>query len=253
MKKKFLKKNQIYCGDCLKVMKRIRSGSVDMILCDLPYGMTSCQWDTPIVLEKLWKRYEKIIKDNGIIVLTACQPFTSVLIMSNINMFKYCWVWAKTKPSGYQIAKIKPLSRYEDIAVFGKGKICYNPQMVPRNKPRTGMVHRTNRQMKISGGGIHREYKEYTHKYPTTIIEISNAVQIGKIHPTQKPVLLFEYLIKTYTNKGDLVLDNCAGSGTTGVACKNLNRDFILIEKEEKYCRLAHKRVFDKKMKRLRT
>ena len=230
--------NKVYQGDCLEIMKGIDDKSIDMILCDLPYGTTTCKWDIIIPFEPLWKQYKRLIKPNSAIVLFGSQPFTTILISSNIAMFKYCNVWVKTKPSGYQIAKIKPLSAYEDICIFGIGRITYNPQMTLRDKPRIGRVHRTNNQMKVSGGGIYIAEKEYTHKYPTTVLNFANGSQKDKIHPTQKPIDLCEYLIKTYSNEGDLVLDSCAGSGTTGKACKNLDRNFILIEKEEKYYKL---------------
>jgi len=238
---------KIIHGDCLKEMPKIPDESIDMVLCDPPYGTTACKWDSVISLESMWKQLKRVIKPNGAIVMTASQPFTTVLILSNMKMFKYCWVWVKTKPTGYQIAKIKPLSKHENIVVFGAGRLNYIPQMVLRDKPRVGIVHSTNNQMKVSGGGVYRVNKKYTHKYPTTVIEIANGSQKGKVHPTQKPVALMEYLIKTYTNEGDTVLDFAAGSGTTGVACQNLNRQFILIEKEAKYIEIIKQRLEQEK------
>lgn len=232
---------ELFCEDCLEKLSGI--SEVDMILADPPYGATACKWDSMIPLEPMWKHLKRVIKSNGAIVMTASQPFTTTLIASNMQMFKYCWIWVKTKPSGYQIAKIKPLSKYEDVTVFGIGKLAYYPQMVLRDSPRTGIVHRTNNQMKVSGGGIYREKKTYTHRYPTTVLKVANGSQKGKFHPTQKPVALMEYLIKTYTNVGETVLDFVMGSGTTGVACMNTGRNFIGIEKEIKYYEIAKDRI----------
>ena len=236
-----MKVNQIICGDCLEVMKDIPDKSIDMILCDLPYGTTACKWDTTIPFEPLWEQYKRVIKDNGAIVLTASQPFTSALVMSNIMMFKYCWVWDKKIPSGMSYARFQPMRQHEDILVFYNGKITYNPQMTKRDKP-------------IKSGGTKRSksapiaYKDpnfkriYDYKNPTTLI-VFDKIRKGSLHPTQKPVALFEYLIKTYTNKGDLVLDNCIGSGTTGVAAKQLGRNYIGIEKDAEYAEIARNRI----------
>ena len=231
----------IYEGDCLEIMQTLADKSVDMILCDLPYGTTACKWDTIIPLEPLWAQYKRLIKDNGAIVLTASQPFTSALVMSNPGWFKYSWVWNKKKGGSPLLSKIQPIRITEDVVVFGKGKVVYNPIMTPRCKPvsrgkNKGVVSETT-------GNAFIEDKIYTEFYPKNILEISNADQTNKIHPTQKPVALFEYLIRTYTNEGDTVLDNCAGSGTTGVACLNTGRKAILIEREEKYCEMAVKRL----------
>jgi len=240
-----LELNKIYCGDCLEVMKGIPDKSIDMILCDLPYGTTACKWDTVIPFEPLWEQYKRIIKDNGAIVLTASQPFTTSLIASNMEMFKYCWVWDKKFAGNFVNAKIAPLKTYEDVVVFGSGKIKYFPQMTKRDKPIKSGKRANSRHISGTDEVIiyQAEQKIYNTKYPTAIINIPRRVGEKVAHPTQKPVALFEYLIKTYTNEGDLVLDNCAGSGTTGVACKNLNRNFILIEKEQKYVDIAKKRI----------
>jgi site-specific DNA-methyltransferase (adenine-specific) len=235
--------NKVINGDCLEVMPLIPAKSIDMILCDLPYGTTACKWDTIIPFEPLWEQYKRIIKDNGAIVLTASQPFTSALVMSNIKMFKYEWVWGKGRGTGFQIVKYKPLVSHENILVFGKGTIKYNPQMREREKPRVSKNKGTTRQMLVSNGKEYQAEKALTEKYPITELQFSNNNQKDKLHPTQKPVALFEYLIKTYTNEGDTVLDNCAGSGTTGVACKNLNRNYILIEKEPKYIEIIKNRL----------
>ncbi len=238
-----MKTNVCYQGDCLEVMKDIPDKSIDMILCDLPYGTTACKWDTIIPFEPLWEQYKRIIKDNGAIVLTANQPFTSALVMSNIKDFRYNLIWNKRKSSSALHAKIQPLRIHEDIVIFSKNKTVYNPQMV-QGKPRV------DKESKISNGeafGSNIVTRKYENKeglyYPKSILDISNADQTNKVHPTQKPVALFEYLIKTYTHEGDLVLDNCAGSGTTGVACKNTNRNCILIEQDEKYCDIIKERV----------
>ena len=239
--------NQIICGDCIKVMKGLPDKSTDMILCDLPYGTTACKWDTIIPFEPLWEQYKRIIKDNRAIVLTASQPFTSALVMSNPKWFKYEWIWDKTVGSNLFQAKIAPLKIHENILVFGNGKVNYVPMMVKKDKPQKQGMYKS-----ITNGSDVTNKKEkqklvgkiYTHSYPKTILTFKKEQRTtNSLHPTQKPVALFEYLIKTYTNKRDLVLDNCAGSGTTGVACKNLNRRYVLIEKDEKYCQIARDRI----------
>ena len=232
--------NKIIHGDCLEVMPLLPDKSIDMILCDLPYGITACKWDTIIPFEPLWAQYERIIKDNGAIVLTASQPFTSALVMSNPKLFKYDLVWDKKNPTGHLNAKIMPLRRHESELVFGKGKVVYNPQMRQGKKRWKGGFSETNRGCY----GEHKATRSYNDTYyPTSVIEINNANQKAKEHPTQKPVALFEYLIKTYTNEGEIVLDNCAGSFTTAVACDNTNRNWICIEKEEEYCNIGLMRV----------
>jgi DNA modification methylase len=229
-------------GDCLELMKNIPDGSVDMILCDLPYGTTACKWDTIIPFEPLWEQYERIIKDNGAIVLTASQPFTTKLIMSKLDWFRYTWVWNKKKAGNIFLAKKQPMKIHEDIVVFSKKPHFYNPQMVKRDKVKKSKNYGTGESF---GGTREKEDKTYTytHTYPKSIIEFSNAIQKGKVHPTQKPVPLLEYLIKTYTRDGETVLDNCMGSGSTGVACVNLKRNFIGIELEEKYFKIAEERI----------
>ena len=227
-------------GDCLKEMFDIPDNSVDMVCCDMPYGTTACSWDTVIPFEPLWKQYKRIIKSNGAIVMTASQPFTTTLIASNMNDFRYCLVWDKKGTTGFQTAKIMPLRRHEDIVVFYSKKPTYNPEMEVRGK------QRKKGGSKVDNGcyGELRSTESYNNEYyPTSIVEISNAAKIGKVHPTQKPVALMEYLIKTYTNEGETVLDNCMGSGTTGVACKNLNRDFIGIELDKEYFEIAKQRI----------
>jgi site-specific DNA-methyltransferase (adenine-specific) len=239
-------KIELIQGDCLEKMKDIPDGSIDMILCDLPYGTTACKWDTIIPFEPLWEQYKRIIKDNGAIVLTASQPFTSALVMSNPKMFKYEWIWDKHIPRNFINAKIMPMQKHENVLVFGKGKLKYNPQMTLRDKPVTVKNYSKKDKdsaYKLNSDGSNDESYTYTHRNPDTIIIGCWEANKGKLHSTQKPVALFEYLIKTYTNEGDLVLDNCMGSGTTGVACKNLNRNFIGIELDPEYFKIAEKRI----------
>lgn len=231
-------------GDCLELMKDIPDKSVDMILCDLPYGTTACKWDSVIPFNKLWCQYERVIKDAGAIVLTASQPFTSALIMSNIKMFKYSLVWLKTRPSNVFNAKKMFMKFHEDICVFYKSLPTYNPQMII-GKPYRKVQYSPDRSDGIYGKtGENKGYVSETNgeRHPKTVIEISNPNH-NSLHPTQKPVALMEYLIKTYTNEGDLVLDNCMGSGTTGVACKNINRRFIGMELDDEYFRIAKERI----------
>ena len=237
--------NKSILGDCLEVMNDIEDKSIDMILCDLPYGNTQCNWDTIILFDKLWEQYNRIIKDNGAIVLTGSQPFTSKLINSNIEMFKYCWYWEKERLTNIAQVKKRAGKTVEEVMVFYKKQPIYNPQMIKYNG-----IKRTN---KIKNGVMGKltdssekkvkEYKDNGLRYPTQVLKIKRDILTSNLHPTQKPVALFEYLIKTYTNKGDLVLDNCAGSGTTGVACSNLNRNFILIQKESEYIKICEERI----------
>jgi site-specific DNA-methyltransferase (adenine-specific) len=241
------KTNTITCGDCLEVMQEIPDKSIDMILCDLPYGTTACKWDVVIPFSSLWQQYERVIKDKCVIVLMAGQPFTSALVTSNLKIFKYCWVWVKDKAANFGVAKYRPMNVTEDICVFYEGVSKYYSQKYDagykKNKPGK------NSQYKGVYGqnGFKWSYDESTMQYPKNILFYStpkhNDGINGAIHPTQKPVALFEYLIKTYTNPGDLVLDNCIGSGTTAIACLNTGRNFIGIEKEEKYCRIAEERI----------
>ena len=233
-------------GDCLVEMKNIPDKSIDMILCDLPYGTTACKWDTVIPFVSLWEQYERIIKDNGAIVLTASQPFTSALVMSNIKWFKYEWIWDKHIPRGFAYARHRPMSKHENILVFGEGKLKYNPEMILRDKPiarRNYAKKGKDSVHKMNSDGNNGKWYTYTHKNPDTLIIGKWETNAGKFHPTQKPVSLFEYLIKTYTNESDMVLDNCMGSGTTGVACKNLNRNFIGIELDPTYFKIAEARI----------
>jgi site-specific DNA-methyltransferase (adenine-specific) len=245
-------KIKLMLGDCLERMKEIPDGSIDMVLTDPPYGTTACKWDTIIPLEPMWEQLKRITKRNAAIVMTAAQPFTTVLVSSNMPMFKYCWVWEKSKAVGFVNAKLKPMNKHEDIVVFSKGKtsngnannMVYNPQgLEVLNKEVNG---RRGEHTDSDGNGYGRPSmkKNYVQKYtnyPNTILTINS---VGKtVHPTQKPVALVEYLIKTYTNEGETVLDFTMGSGTTGVACVNTRRSFIGIEQDPKYYRIAVDRI----------
>ena len=239
--------NKIHNADCLELMKEIPDKSIDMILCDLPYGTTACKWDTIIPFEPLWEQYKRIIKDNGAIVLTASQPFTSRLVMSNIDMFKYCWVWNKSKAGNYVNAKKQPLKIHEDIVVFCLGN-NYKPQKTIGNFRKKG-GYTVNREVAVAQNPTTSFNNTY---YPKSILNFSVAGnKDSTLHPTQKPVALFEYLIKTYTNEGDLVLDNCSGSGTTAIACLGTNRKYICIEKDEVYYQKSLERVegYNKQLK----
>ena len=229
---------QLFKGDCLEIMKEIPSKSIDMILCDLPYGTTACKWDNIIPFEPLWEQYSRIIKDNRAIVLFGSQPFTTLLISSKIKWYRHSWVWDKKNISNPCNAKYQPLKQHEDIIVFGKERVNYYPIKTNLQTTRKWKQYSKNNIVNTVGGS-----GETTGKYPKTILEFSNAVRKGKIHPTQKPVELLEYLIKTYTNEEEIILDNCMGSGSTGIACMNTNRRFIGIELDENYFDIAKKRI----------
>jgi len=236
--------NKIYHGDCLELMKDIPNGSVDMILCDLPYGTTACKWDSVIPFDKLWDEYNRIIKANGAIILFGSQPFTSALIMSNLKMFKYELIWHKSHPTGFASSKKRTMKYHENILVFYNKQPTYNPQMT-KGKPNHWTVNKagtvSNSQPKL--GEI--ENKNGDNKFPNSVMYFNCPNRNGILHPTQKPLELLEYLVKTYTNEGDTVLDNCVGSGTTAIACLNTNRKFIGIEKDEKYFNVATERVLN--------
>ena len=248
MEKEFSVTNPILMqGDCLDLMKSIPDGSIDMILCDLPYGTTACKWDTIIPFEPLWEQYKRVIKSNGAIALNGSQPFSSALVMSNPSWFKYEWIWEKSKASNFLLAKKQPLKAHENVLIFSKGTPLYYPQKtigLPFNKGcrkhNDGIA--TEAYNKIPNAGI-EIVNQTGMRNPRSVQYFITAESEGKFHPTQKPVALCEYLIKTYTNEGETVLDNCMGSGTTGVACKNLGRKFIGIEKDEKYFDVAKNRI----------
>jgi site-specific DNA-methyltransferase (adenine-specific) len=232
-------------GDCLDRMKEIPDGSVDMILTDPPYGTTACKWDTVIDLQLMWEQLKRITKPNGAIVMTASQPFTTKLISSNYKMFKYCWVWEKQKVTGFYNARRMPLKSVEDVCVFGYGSLLYNPQGTVscnvknnrKNKGGNGVYGRTN----------NNDYVQKEGNFPRSVLRF-NHITHGQVHPTQKPVALMEYLIKTYTNETETVLDFTMGSGTTGVACIRNNRKFIGIEMDKVYFDNAHIRLLNESL-----
>lgn len=237
--------NTVIHGDCLEVMKSIPDGSIDMILCDLPYGTTACKWDMIIPFDKLWEQYERIIKINGAIVLTASQPFTSALVMSNPKLFKYEWIWEKNAGSNFGSVRFQPMKEHENVLVFGKGKTDYYP--IREKRTESGF---SRQKTPIKFNTKTDVYSKSLHNEMSKIIEIDRCPRTVQkfnrergLHPTQKPIALFEYLIKTYTNEGYTILDNCAGSGTTAIACINTNRNYILIEKEEKYFNIINERI----------
>ncbi|MCY8507707.1 DNA-methyltransferase [Bacillus atrophaeus] len=246
--------NTIYLMDCIKGMKLIPSQSIDMILCDLPYGITNCKWDSVIDPVALWSEYERIIKDNGAILLFAQTPFDKVLGSSNLKLLRYEWIWEKTAATGHLNAKKMPMKAHENILVFYKKTPIYNPQKTAGHKPvnsytkridvqnRTDIYSKTSKE--ISGGGA-------TTRYPRSVLCFPSDKQKERIHPTQKPVALCEYLIKTYTNEGQLVLDNCMGSATTAVAALNTNRNFIGFEIEEEFFLKGKQRIKEEKQKNI--
>ena len=225
-------------GDCLERMKEIPSGSIDMVLADVPYGTTACKWDSIIPLEPMWEQLKRIIKPNGAIVMTASQPFTTILASSNMGQFRYEWIWQKSNSTGFQLAKKMPMKKHENILVFYKKIPTYNPQ---------GLIAygKRNRRSKAGNGGhLANECNDYIQEftnYPTKLIHFG--YDSNKLHPTQKPVALMEYLIKTYTNENETVLDFTFGSCSTGVACKNTNRKFIGIELDDHYFEVGKNRI----------
>lgn len=248
----------IKCGDCLELMKDISDKSIDMILCDPPYGTTCCFWDKVIPFEPLWQQYKRIIKDNGAILLFSSQPFTTDLINSNRKMFRYEIIWEKTSATGVLNARRMPLKAHENILVFYKHLPTYNAQMITltdeKLKQRCAIIGRKKNDLEhaVHYGKCHNHlYTDTGKRFPRDVIKFSNAngVVFGKatankvLHPSGKPITLLEYLIKTYSNEGDTVLDNCMGSGSTGVACINTNRNFIGYELNEDYFKIAQDRI----------
>lgn len=239
----------LYNDDCFNIFPKLEDNSVDLVLCDMPYGTTACKWDTKIDLTRMWEELDRLTEITKAVVLFGAEPFSTYLRMSNINRFKYDWVWIKSIVSGFTNAKLKPLNNYELISVFSRGttanrslnNMLYNPQnLIEINKVRDG--RRTGNDGHSFKRASHKENHLQTHtNYPKRVLEFAS--QGKTVHPTQKPVALMEYLIKTYSNEGDTVLDFCMGSGTTGVACKNLNRNFIGIEKEKNYYDIACERI----------
>lgn len=240
---------ELWCGDCLELMKDIPDKSVDMILCDLPYGTTACKWDSIIPFEPLWEQYNRIIKDNGAIVLFGAEPFSSKLRLSNLKIYKYDWIWKKPRGTGHLNAKKQPMRDAENISVFYKKQCTYNPQY-EKGEPYSAL--KGGKISKVSESGV-TTYGKFMNgaefrndnngfRYPKQVIEFG-VVERGTVHPTQKPVALLEYLIKTYTNENETVLDNCMGSGSTGVACVNTDRKFIGIELDNTYFEIAKERI----------
>lgn len=237
-------------GDCLELMRDVPDKSIDMILCDLPYGTTQCKWDSVIPFEPLWEQYSRIIKDNGAIVLFGSEPFSSYLRMSNIKNYKYDWFWRKPKGTGFLNAKKQPLRDIETISVFYKKQCVYNPQFSigqPYTSSKVGKIKDRKRGSTAYGDFVNDP--KYINnndgfRYPKQLIEFG-IVERGGVHPTQKPVELLEWLIKTYTNENETILDNCMGSGSTGVAALNINRKFIGMELDEKYFQIAENRIQD--------
>lgn len=232
-----LELNAVHQGDCLEVMREIPDKSIDMILCDLPYGTTKAVWDEVIPFAPLWEQYRRIIKPGRAIVLTASQPFTAALVMSNPAWFRYEWIWEKDSASNFLNGKIHPLRIHENICIFGSETVDYHPQQT-RGKP-----YRVRKGPESELYGTKQKQHEYENtgtRMPKSIIRIPR--EVGH-HPTQKPAALFQYLIRTYTEEGEIVLDNCAGSGTTGVAALNEGRKFILIEQDPGYCETARRRL----------
>lgn len=236
-------KTWLMLGDCLERMKEIRDGSVDMILCDLPYGTTQNKWDTVIPLDRLWENYWRLLKHNGVVALTAQTPFDKVLGVSQLNYLRYEWIWEKTTATGHLNAKKMPMKAHENILIFYKKTPTYNPQKTQGHRPANSYTKHQDdgsnygkTSAGISGGG-------QTDRYPRSVQLFKTDKQIISLHPTQKPVSLMEYFIKTYTNEGDVIVDNTMGSGTTGVACKNLNRKFIGVERDLEYFNIAKERI----------
>ena len=237
-------KIELMQGDCLEKMKNISDGTIDMVLADPPYGTTACKWDSIIPLEPMWEQLKRVIKPNGVIVMTASQPFTSVLVMSNVDDFRHEWQWIKNRGSNFANTVREPMKEHESVLVFSKGKWTYNKQMQERtgggaDRAKYGVAFRTQSEnyQKFEG----REHQKLSKLRVPSSWQKFNC-EVG-LHPTQKPVALMEYLVKTYTNEGEVVLDFTIGSGTTGVACVNLNRNFVGIELDEEYFKISERRI----------
>ena len=244
--------NSLVHADCLEAMKYIEPKSIDMIFADLPYGKTSCKWDIVIPFEPLWEQYTRLIKENGAIVLTGSQPFTSILICSNLKMFRYEWIWKKAYKTLHPRASFRPLLEHENILVFYKKQPTYNAQgLIPCNTIINQKLGTLNDTSVYAHNSNFKDREIYTKKFknfPSTVVSLGkhiNARKTKHLHPTQKDVEMIEYFIKTYTNEGETILDNCMGSGSTGVACLNTKRNFIGIEKDDKYFNIASKRIRD--------
>lgn len=235
---------QLYNGDCLELMKQIPDNSVDMVLCDLPYGTTANKWDAIIPFDNLWESYGRVCKENAAIVLTASQPFTSMLVMSNLRMFRHEWIWRKNRGSNFVNTMREPFKEHEEVLVFSKGKWTYNKQMEKRKGAGDSRAkYKYSNKTKSANYNGFREVSEIEFsqlRVPSSVQEFNTEVGL---HPTQKPVPLFSYLIRTYSNEGDTILDNCMGSGSTGIACLETGRSFIGIEKDKHYFQVAKNRI----------
>jgi DNA modification methylase len=231
----------LFCGDCLDILPTLSTDSVDMVLVDLPYGTTTCKWDSIIPLDELWKQYNRICKEDGAMVFTAAQPFTTILAASNLDNFRYEWIWEKPQGTNPMNAKVMPLKSHENILVFYRKKPTYNPQMW-YSTPYSGFSSETSKIGEVYGNAKRSKHRDNPDgsRYPKTVLRFK---QEKGLHPTQKPVDLMEYLVKTYTNEGDTVLDNTMGSGTTGLACVNTGRHFIGIESDAEYFKIASDRI----------
>jgi DNA modification methylase len=231
----------LFCGDCLDILPTLSTDSVDMVLVDLPYGTTECKWDSIIPLDELWKQYNRICKEDGAMVFTAAQPFTTILAASNLDNFRYEWIWEKPQGTNPMNAKVMPLKSHENILVFYRKKSTYNPQMW-YSTPYSGFSSETSKIGEVYGNAKRSKHRDNPDgsRYPKTVLRFK---QEKGLHPTQKPVDLMEYLVKTYTNEGDTVLDNTMGSGTTGLACVNTGRHFIGIESDAEYFKIASDRI----------
>lgn len=237
---------KLHNGDCLTVMKDISDKSIDLILCDLPYGTTKCSWDVIIPFDKLWEQYERIIKDNGAIILFGQEPFSSLLRVSNLKMYRYDIYWEKERLTNVMQVKRRVGKTIETISVFYKNQPTYNPQMIKYDGPLRSNKVKNGKLGKLIDDNNDKSVKEYVdtgYRYPTQIWKFKRDTLTSNLHPTQKPVALLEELIKTFSNEGDLILDNCMGSGSTGIACINTNRHFIDIELDKKYFDIAKERI----------
>ena len=226
--------------DCLNAMSDISDKSIDLILCDLPYGITNAEWDTIIPFGLLWEQYNRIIKDNGAIILFSMQPFTTKVIQSNLKDFRYCWYWVKNYCTGFSYARYQPMRKLEDICVFYKKHPTYNPQgLIKIENPKI----KKGKESNLYRSTLNNTYTPKYKNYPNNLLYFNGVTNKERLHPTQKPIELLEYIIKTYTNENDIVLDNCMGSGSTGEACHNLKRHFIGIEKDKEFFNIALKRL----------
>jgi len=241
---------QVFFGDCLELYKNLEPKSIDLILTDLPYGTTACKWDTIIPFDKLWEMVNYLLKPNGAFITTASQPFTSALVMSNPKMFKYEWIWEKNLSSNFAAANYVPMKEHENVLIFYNNKPTYNEQRIEKSEAGKNRAKYIDKPFELKEDNVYgkfgfsdkqkEHFREPLTRHPRTVIKFN--CERG-YHPTQKPIALFDYLLKTYSNEGMTIFDPCMGSGTTGIACKNLNRNFIGIEKDEQYFKIAEQRI----------